>query len=617
MYFKSTSRKNPKTGNWTGYYRLVESYLNNEDRVCHRTILNLGYLEHLSAEQLNGIQLALTERAAGKPSLFIHEDPVVVQHIELFWERIVHEKRIDVTVEGIEKKKRLIDVDTMDHRNVREIGVEWLCYQALEQLGIKDFLKGAGWDEEQSALALTHIISRASYPASEYSTVRWLKESSAVTDLTGYPLDRITKDKLYNVSLKLFDLKDKLEQHLSVRTNELFNLEDSIVLYDLTNAYFEGAKADSCLAKYGRSKEKRSDAKLIVLALVVNPEGFLKFSSVFEGNKADSKSLPDIVDGLHKQTTFGDQMPTVIMDAGISTKENLLLLTKKGYKYVCVSRTQLKDYEEVKGANPKTIVTKNKQELTLQRVTAKDKTDYYLKVYSPGKQLKEASMKNSFENKLEAELQKAASALTKRGGIKKVEPVNRRIGKIIKTYPSASKYYTITVDADKKSGIVSSIKWVKQPEKHEEAEENLGVYFIQTNIPIDNECHLWQTYNTIRNIESCFRCLKSDLAIRPLHHRTDTNTMAHIHLALLAYWVVNTIRYQLKPRGISSDWTEIVRIGNTQKIITTTGQNQYGESITVRKCSQPNKSLKLIYDALRYKSTPFTKRKSIVHKLET
>ena len=614
MYFKSTFRQNPKTGQWSGYYRLVESYRNFTDRICHRTILNIGFLDHLEAEQLNGIQKELTLRADGKVSLFSPEDPLVAKHVALFWARIISEKRVDVSIAGQEKKRKLIDTDTMEHRNVREVGTEWLCHQALEQLEIKQFLQQLGWDQEQIALALTQIISRAAYPASEYRTTRWILENSAVSELTGYPLHRLTKDKLYKGSLALFDIKDKLEQHLSVRTNELFDIEDNIVLYDLTNVYFEGTKDNSKLANYGRSKEKRSDAKLVVLALVVNPQGFLKYSSVIEGNKSDSSSLPDIIDGLHQQTAFGDQKPTVVMDAGIATKDNLALIVEKGYKYICISRSKLKNYQEVEGSCPQTLLTNNKQTLTLQRVKVEGKTDYYLKVNSPGKQLKESSMKQQFEGRLEAELQKVSAALTRKGGIKKEEKVNRRLGRIIQKYPSVSQYYSLTLNTDK--GIATSLTWDKQTPKHEAIEQHLGVYFIQTNIPIEQEAHLWQTYNTIRNIESTFRCLKSDLDLRPIYHKNDSSTMAHLHLGILAYWIVNTIRYQLRAKEISHEWKEIVRIADTQKVITTTGQNQFGDCIAIRKCSEPNTPLMKIYEALGYKSHPFTRRKSVVHKTE-
>ena len=159
------------------------------------------------------------------------------------------------------------------------------------QLQIAAFLERQGWGQDEIKLAQSHIISRAVYPASELETTRWIKENSSVCEVTGYDIERVTKDRLYTISKKLYAEKEALEQHLSVRTNELFDIEDRIMLYDLTNTYFEGRKQGSQLAKYGRSKEKRSDAKLVVLGLVINPEGFIKYSSILEGNMADSKTL--------------------------------------------------------------------------------------------------------------------------------------------------------------------------------------------------------------------------------------------------------------------------------------------------------------------------------------
>jgi len=125
---------------------------------------------------------------------------------------------------------------------------------------------------------------------------------------------------------------------------------------------------------------------------------------------------------------------------------------------------------------------------------------------------------------------------------------------------------------------------------------------------------IWNIYNTIREIESSFRTLKTDLDLRPVYHKSDAGTMAHLHLGILAYWIVNTIRCKIKAQGIHSQWNEIVRIGNTQKIITTQGTNTAGVVIGVRKCSAPSPQLQKIQSILLIKPKPFSKRKSVVHK---
>ncbi len=168
-----------------------------------------------------------------------------------------------------------------------------------------------GWKQEHVTLACTHIISRAGFQASEL-TVSNIKEN--ICELTGYNRETLTKDRLYGISHKLYVIKDKLEQYLSRQTNELFDLEDKIILYDLTNTYFEGQMKGSSLARFGRSKEKRSDAHLVVLAVVVNCEGLLKYSNIFRGNMSDSKTLETVVTALVRQTSFSGRKPIVVMD---------------------------------------------------------------------------------------------------------------------------------------------------------------------------------------------------------------------------------------------------------------------------------------------------------------
>ena len=92
--------------------------------------------------------------------------------------------------------------------------------------------------------------------------------------------------------------------------------------------------------------------------------------------------------------------------------------------------------------------------------------------------------------------------------------------------------------------------------------------------------------------------------------------MLTLHLGLLAYWMVNTIRYQLKAKAINIDWQEIVRIANTQKMITTTAKNVNENNVYIRKCSEPEAKIKTLYIALNYKSHPKIKQKFVVLKIE-
>ena len=611
MYFRSVIRKNPINQEFGGYYRLVESYRNEADRICHQTLLTIGFI-NFSVEKLNIIQRILNNKYKKKYSVFEESDKEAIEWADFYWEELIKGGKLDISDSTFEKKKRSIDTDTMSHKDVRELGSEWMCYQALEQLKIRELLVNKKWDEEQIQLALTQIISRAVYPFSEHRTTRWIKENSAICEITGYNIENITKDKLYKSALDLYEIKDSLELHLSSRTNELFDLEDKIILYDLTNTYFEGSKRKSKMAKFGRSKEKRSDAKLIVLGLVVNVEGFVKYSQIFEGNKSDSKSLPEIIEKMRLRTST-DKRGVVVLDAGIATDENCALIEAKGFDYVCVSRSKINDYLIEENSLQIELKTKNKQKISLQKIVSANQTDYIVKIKSEGKQIKEDSMKLNFEEKFLLEVTKINNSIFKKNGVKKLDKVNQRIGRLLEKYPSMNKYYCLELKSN--NNLATQLIATKK-ENYQQLVDELGVYFIRTNLKTENEQTLWKIYNTIREIESTFRCLKTDLELRPIYHKNDNATLAHLHLGILAYWLVNTIRHQLKIKKMNYSWQEILRITNTQKIITTSGQNTFNELIVIRKCSYPNDNVKQIYTLLNYKNYPYIKRKFVVPKNE-
>lgn len=610
MFVKPLVKYNKTTKQRYNIYQLCESF-RLEGRVRHRTIIGFGKLEDLPNEEqkkLLGkrVEELLTNQTACFPLQSQYEK--VEELARYYYQEIKTKHRYDVGKD--DSDWQTVDLSTLNNTNACELGAEWLCKQAFDQLNIANFLRAQKWSQDAISLATTHIISRAVYPASEYKTVSFIKENSAICELTGYDKGQVTKDKLYNISHDLYSVKDELENHLSKRTNELFDLDDKIILYDLTNTYFEGRMTNSKLAKFGRSKEKRKDARLIVLAVVINPEGFLKYSNIFQGNMTDSKTLESIVDALGKQTSFTDRKPIVVLDAGIATEDNLKLLKKRSYNYMCVSRSKLKEYHADTDSSPVEIKDKRLQPIELMKVKTTPKDgDHYLWVKSKAKVMKENSMNGLLSQRFEEGIQSINEGVNRKGGTKKCDKVHERIGRIKQKYPSVHKYYDIIVQDDGK-GFATNV--VCAHKKGVDPEKNAGVYFLRTTLDEKDEKTHWSIYNIIREIEYTFRVLKTDLDLRPIYHKTDEASMAHLQLGILAYWLVATIRYQLKQKGYKHDWSEIVRIMNTQKCVTTTVKNTNKQTISIRQCTEPIHKVKQIYELMNYKYVPFYRRKSVV-----
>ena len=632
MNFISQIRHDPETGEDAKYYRLKESYRDATDKSCSRTLLNVGFIHGLNPEEIRDISRGLTYKYEhqGDRDGELWPDPlstysdVVRRKIDEYWVRLVEENALDIIPQAVEaskaKAEKLLDSDTLEHKEARDIGAEWLCLQALRQVGFDRFLRSLGWSGDMVKLAMAHLIVRTVYTPSELRSMRIMRRNSAVCYLMDLALKDVKHRKVYSVADWFYKEKQRIEKYLCHVTDDLFRPTNRIMLFDLTNFYFEGRKEGSLKAQFGCSKEKRRDCKLLVLALCINTDGFIRYSSILEGNTADPKSLPDMVDNLIAENPANapaDQRALVVMDAGISTKENLCLIKAKGYNYLCVTRKAFTNYTVKPGAKAVTVYDCKERPIELREVQVDGDSDYLLKVKSPSKALKEESMNRAFRKRFEAGMATIAASLTKKGGTKKYEAVVKRIGKLEGRYPSIARYYSISVEKDDE-GKVASVTWtVEVPD-----EEVFGTYFMRTNVDRLDEKTAWDYYNLIREIECSNRQLKTDLNLRPIYHQKDDRSDAHLFLGLLAYWVVNIIRHQLKKENEKKKadpdpkaeyptpyWSEIVDIMKTQKLVQSEAVNTLGEKVEMMICSTPTEEAAEIYSMLNYKPIPFRRIK--------
>lgn len=599
------------------YYRLCESYrLGGKTR--HRILLNLGPLGELNEQERKLLADRIEALYTGNETVLFSDISGKVEPLALQFYKELRDKFKQEVVKGalaepeaLVQDLQRVDLNTLQHDEVREAGAEWLCLQAVRELQIDRFLKKRGWSDKAVSTAMAHIVSRAVYPCSEYKTAQWMEGSSAVSLLVFGEHTSISYQRLYRISDKLYEEKLGIEKHLSVTTNDLFSLQDKIILYDLTNTYFEGRKQDSKLAQFGRSKEKRSDAKLISLALVINVEGFVKYSKIYGGNMSEPGTLSATVEALssHTAPVSKDSKPVIVMDAGIATEDNLAMLKEKGYHYLCVTRSKLKQYKSVSEDNKLVEVHDNrKRKIALQRVSVEGNEDTFMYIRSEQKAVKEASMEAHFSTRYEQELIHLNESIHKKRGVKSITKVHERLGRIKERYPAANKHYNIHVE--KKEGKATALSFSRKIAAQQVTEKQ-GVYFIRTSMKLDNEISIWNIYNTLTEVEAGFRTLKTDLSIRPVYHQKDYHIESHIFLGVLAFSLVNAIRYRLKAKGIHHDWHNIIRIMNTQKIVTTSIKNDRNKIMMIKKCSQPSKEVAAIYQAMNYKPRPFTMKKFV------
>ena len=620
MFIKKIDKTSTKTGKSYFTYRLCESY-RIDNKVRHRNILNVGKLENIRKEDFKLLCDRIEQKVGGINPLFPNVPDPVEKEAEFIYRRILHEKlldcreiqKVDIEENANSENRDLqkVDINSITTEDSRSFGGEWLSKQMLDDCRLSDFLSQNIENEEMAKLIESEILSRMIHPSSELETSRWLETESSLCEILSLakPPSHL---KLYKAARTLYAHKEKVEDYLYERFAAKYPDKMRLCLYDLTNFYFEGRKERSELAQFGRSKEKRGDAKLISLALLTDGQGFISRSKIYRGNISEPDTLQEVICELEpnckKNTNLFTSKPVVVMDAGIATKENLEFLKTKGFDYICVSRSDLQDYSLAE-AGSKTIFDKRKHpiELNLVSSSGKDDDDLYLYVKSAMKQQKEKSMSSKLTKRFVQEIENIRSSLSRKRGIKAEGRVNQRIGRLRQKYPSIGKLYTIELKVDDNKTVVD-IVYEQSKSTGEE-----GVYFIRSSQNKLTDELIWNIYNILREIESTFRCLKTDLDIRPIHHQKDKNTVAHIFLGIVAYQLVHAMRSALKQNGINLCWRTIRNIMSSQTMVTTRMKLENKDSFVLRHATRPNQEQTKIYHALKFKqSNPKLRKKAVV-----
>ncbi len=347
MFIREYKTINKKTGTEYITHRLVESY-KTEKGSRQRIIMHLGAID-IPKSHWRHLAAILETRLSGQETIL--EDNEQLSDLA----NQIMKRHNFVADQRIEKQEResvadivAIDLNTIATGSSRSLGPELVGNSFWEKLKFDQILSQCGLDDKELSLAKTVILGRLIAPGSDYNTFSWLQNRSSLIEMTPVNLSGLGKDSFYNIADTLYEHKDYIECELHKQESSLFSFTDTLILYDLTNTYFEGSSRSNTLAKRGKCKSKRTDCPLVTLALAVNSLGFPIFSQIYGGNQSEPETLEDILKRLQQdqQQILPTMLPTIIMDRGIATKDNIRLLKAGGYSYTIIERRPVeKEYE--------------------------------------------------------------------------------------------------------------------------------------------------------------------------------------------------------------------------------------------------------------------------------
>src|SRR5712691_11186460 len=230
----------------------------------------------------------------------------------------------------------------------RQFGSCWLGLELWKRLELDRFFADTVDEQEAdvpwSRVAAVLAINRLCAPGSELAVEERWYPSTALDDLLGIQEGKLNDTRLYRCLDRILPHKTKLERHLKQRYGELFGAEFDVLLYDLTSSYVEGAAEKNPMMHRGYSRDHRPDCEQMVIALIVNSEGFPFSYETFDGNRADVSTVETILRMVERK--YGKASRIWIFDRGTASEENLAAIRKRGGQYlVGTPRRQMKRFE--------------------------------------------------------------------------------------------------------------------------------------------------------------------------------------------------------------------------------------------------------------------------------
>jgi transposase len=632
--------------------QLLEAYRNAQGQPRHRVVVSLGDA-NIPKDERPLIARMIEQRLCGQPELAgtSQNNAGASELADSIVKRIEREGRwrsvpLPESNDPAARQEDGVDgvlVEQITHTHTTPLGPALVALEAWHQLGMAAFLESLGFNPAQAQAAAASVINRLVDPGSELALVDWLPDSS-LPELMKMEIGPAGKDRFYRISDRLFEARQAIEEHLRDTQAKLFQTDRTLLLYDLTNSYFEGEALNNPKAKRGKSKEKRNDCPQVVLGMVFDRRGFELAHRVFAGNQSDGKSLVHMIEEMDKlvpQTTQQSTQSMVLLDGGIATKANLALLREKKYHYLVndsrrgraayrdeflkealftpIGDRQDKSEVQVrKMADPLWVAPAPKETAKTADQTsapaeaapvnkdpAQETPDTLILCWSQGREQKETAILSNAEEKYLAALEQLSKRV-KGGRLKDAKKINRAIGRLQQKHGRVQRFYQVEV-LEQDQG--KEIKWTRQDQKRQADEELLGCYVLRTDQPCGHAQEIWNLYMTLSKAEDGFRTLKGDLGLRPNFHQTTNRVEGHIWITIMAYQLLSWIRETLADHGDTRRWETIRRVLQTHCYTTIIVPTKGGKTYRIRKAGEPEELQKAIYEKLKinWKDLPKTK----------
>ena len=571
MFLRCHKRK--KNGKLHQYYSVVENRRIANGRVAQKTVLYLGEITN-GQEKAWRKTLEVFDVDQNKPVykyLFATEDESICNDIDAIPVRLSHLK--------------------LSHP--RAFGDCWLGCRIWDELRLDSF-----WQERidsyKTSIAFSKVlkllvINRLIKPGSEFYVHQHWFDQTAMDVLLGCDFTVAQKNRLYQCLDKILPYKDELCQHLKERWETLFDISYDVLLYDLTSTYFEGLCEQNPKARFGHSKDRRSDCRQVLIALIVTPDGFPLNYEVLAGNTSEKTTLADLLTKI--ELRYGKSRRVWLMDRGIPKEETLSLMRNTGVNYlVGTPRKLLDSFEELLLNTP---WERARDEVYVKSIRDHDET--YVLAKSKARRHKERAMRHRKLRTYLIGLDKLQKNCRDRDRFLK------RLGVLLHEAGSCSKCVDLQLPPEGKKVTSSNFKYSFNRRVYRQMIHRDGKYFLRTNQTGKDPIELWEQYMLQTRVEQSFKELKSDLSIRPIHHQLEGRVDAHIFIAFLGYCLQITLRQKLKTSAPGLTSQAVLKVFSKITLLDVYIPTQDNRTLHLQRYTEPEQEHKILLEKLNLK----------------
>jgi transposase len=600
MYVRKTTRRY-KDKTYTNYL-LVES-IHTPNGPRQKVVCSLGDLSPRPAEEWLRLARKVEEALVGQVNLFSEPDPEVDEIVRQVQEQqIATLRKSGNSSTDPSQTTDLVTVhaDRVTATQHRTAGPVHVGFQFWKRLEFDVILRRLGFSTKAIQLTCAMTLNRLIHPDSEHAMPDWIR-ATALGDILNVDFTGLVHDPLYRNLDRLHPNRAAIESDLVERERNLFRLDSTVYLYDLTSTYFEGQAKRNPKAKRGYSRDKRPDCKQVVVGLVISREGFPIAHEVFDGNTQDRKTLGRILD-LLKARVGMPEGSTVVVDRGMAYAENLAEIQKRKHHYVIAGRQPERDewldeFETVEGFElvPRQPSPLNPfQKKSVVRVKPVRRGDELIVLCTSEERIeKDRAIRHKQEGRFLADLVRLQERIDK-GRLKRELAIGEAIGRLKERYPRVSRYHTITYDS-----TTGKLKHEPNADKKTKAELLDGGYLLRTDRTDLSAREAWLMYMTLTRAENAFRMMKTPLAERPIFHHLEHRVETHIFLCVLAYHLLVAIETTLLNQGVHTSWATVRKTLSTHQVATIVLPTDNGKVLRIRKGMTPEPAHLELYRLLK------------------